>query len=81
MIKLKLHEKRGAKNVCNLPNPMKTDTRRRAVFGLAITQSGRYQKTVGCAKAKCEFNRVARILKRDYDISVRTPFSCKVGRK
>ena len=77
-MRMKAHERKGAKNICHAPNPMRTDTKQRALFGFALTNSRTIQKAWGCDVARCEFNRIARVLKRDYGVVVRSKFKCKV---
>jgi hypothetical protein len=63
---------------CRVRDPMDCSTKKKCQFGHAITNSSRYQKSVGCKNARCEFDRTAKILKECYDVKVKTPFKCRV---
>ena len=62
---------------CGVPDPMNCNTKKKCQFGLAITQTKKYQKSVGKKKARCEFNRVKNILEKQYDVKVKKPFKVK----
>ena len=63
---------------CKVKNPMDCSTKRKCQFGHSITNSSTYQASVGCEKARCEFERTADILKNCYGVKIRTPFKCRV---
>jgi len=63
---------------CGVSNPINCTTKKKCQFGHSITNSKRYQQSVGCEQAKCEFDRTAKILKDCYGVKIKKPFKCRV---
>lgn len=72
--------------LCGIPNPMNTHTRGKAIRGLAITNSPKYQKSMNelfgekkaKQKIKCEYDRVKKIAIEKYDVNVKAKWEWKL---
>lgn len=68
------------KGECKLPNPMNTRKDKQLLLGHSITHTKNYQRSVGVEKARCEHDRLVKImLKRG--MQHHTPFKSKVKSK
>ena len=63
---------------CGVKNPMDCSTKSKCLFGHSLTNSSTYQSSVGCEKARCEFERTKRILEECYGAKVKTKFKCRL---
>lgn len=56
---------RGVKTKkCNVTNPMNTRSNRELLFGHFLTHTHNYQKSVGLENAKCEHDRLVKIMNK-----------------